>query len=191
MHVNNTGEIGMIKIVGIERIQDGVERLRFCAGEKAIEYIQKQESLLKEAANLLKTEPSRLKEAIERLLKENKRMQKEMERMQKSVAKYEEYYGIRIIMQDEMAAKTIKELTNEKSVVISASMKNDNAILTIACSPDLSLDCSEIAKNVASKFGSKGGGKRTIGMAGIKSNDMEKAKEEVLKMVKEAIKHNL
>ncbi|MEM2935381.1 MAG: alanine--tRNA ligase-related protein, partial [Candidatus Thermoplasmatota archaeon] len=42
MHINNTSEIGLIKIIGIERLQDGVERIRFCAGEKAIEYIQKQ-----------------------------------------------------------------------------------------------------------------------------------------------------
>ncbi len=187
MHVNNTGEIGMIKIVATERIQDGVERLRFCAGEKAVEYIQRQESLLKEAASLLKTEPLNLKKAIEKLLRENKRMQKEIEKMQKSVAKYEEYHGVRIIMQDEMAAKTIKELTNEKSIVISASMKNNNAILTIACSPDLPLDCSNIARVIAEKFGSKGGGRKTIGMAGIKSSDIEKAKEAALEMVKKEL----
>ncbi len=189
MHVNNTGEIGIIKIIGTERIQDGVERLRFCAGEKAIEYIQRQESLLKEAASLLKTEPSRVATAIEKLLKENKKLRKELEETQKSVATQEEFNGVKIIMQDNLSPKTMKELTQHKSVVITASKKNGNAILTIACSPDLNIDCSEIAKKVGEKFGGKGGGRKTIGMTGINQEKIEDAKKEALETVKKALEN--
>ena len=35
-HVFNTGEIGLIKILKTERIQDGVVRIEFVAGENAL-----------------------------------------------------------------------------------------------------------------------------------------------------------
>lgn len=186
MHVNNTGEIGIIKVIGSERIQDGVERIRFCAGERAIEYIQEEERLLKKMANLLKTDISRIEKVIEKIVKENKELHKKIERAQKSIAKYEEYNGIKIIIHDDLALKTIKELTREKSVVISAMQKDKNAIITIACSPDLPLDCSIIAKSLAEKFGGKGGGRRTIGQAGIYRN-LDDAKKEAISMVKDEI----
>ena len=46
-HVGKTGEIGLIKIVKSERIQDGVVRLEFVVGDSAIKFIQTQESLSK------------------------------------------------------------------------------------------------------------------------------------------------
>ena len=39
-HVKSTGEIGLVKIVKSERIQDGVVRLEFVAGEAAVSYMQ-------------------------------------------------------------------------------------------------------------------------------------------------------
>jgi alanyl-tRNA synthetase len=43
-HIGQTGEIGLIKIIKAERIQDGIVRLEFVAGEAALNYIQKQET---------------------------------------------------------------------------------------------------------------------------------------------------
>ena len=43
-HVRNTGDIGIIKIIKSERIQDGIIRLEFAPGEAPLNYIQKQES---------------------------------------------------------------------------------------------------------------------------------------------------
>ena len=40
--LDRTGEIGLIKIFRTERIQDGVVRLEFVAGEAAIDYVEKQ-----------------------------------------------------------------------------------------------------------------------------------------------------
>ncbi|MHA1397235.1 MAG: alanine--tRNA ligase, partial [Candidatus Heimdallarchaeaceae archaeon] len=52
-HLNNTGEIGLIKLISSERIQDGVVRLEILAGEPALKYIQRQERILKEASSIL------------------------------------------------------------------------------------------------------------------------------------------
>ena len=187
-HVNNTSEIGLIKIIGIERVQDGVERLRFCAGERAIEYIQKQEKLLKESANLLSVEPEKIIDAIKKLYNEWKKVKKEVKKLQEKLGKEkaEEFKGIKIIIQDDLIPSTIKELTKEKAVVISASRKGKNALLTIACSSDLPLDCSKIAKEVGKILGG-GGGKRTIAQAGGTMEKLPEAKEKAIRLIKEEI----
>ena len=45
-HLGNTSEVGFVKIVYTERVQDGVERLGYAVGLKALKAVQDQESLL-------------------------------------------------------------------------------------------------------------------------------------------------
>lgn len=49
MHVNNTKEIDMIKIIKSERIQDGVNRLEFTYGDRTLKFLNKQEDMFIEA----------------------------------------------------------------------------------------------------------------------------------------------
>ena len=53
-HCDQTGQIGLIKVNRTERIQDGVERLEFSAGESAVEYMQITDALLNESAAVYK-----------------------------------------------------------------------------------------------------------------------------------------
>jgi len=55
-HVAKTGEIGLIKIVKVERIQDGVSRLIFKAGFPALKYVQEIEDVLRETSQILGTD---------------------------------------------------------------------------------------------------------------------------------------
>ncbi len=59
-HCSRTGEVGLIKITKSERMQDGVERLEYVAGEAAINYVENQESILIEAASRLETPQEKL-----------------------------------------------------------------------------------------------------------------------------------
>ena len=70
-HVSHTGELGIIKIVRNERVQDGVERLEYVAGETAIDYIQKQDTLLKEIAEILGAQQEKLLESVTNLKRES------------------------------------------------------------------------------------------------------------------------
>src|SRR5487761_884262 len=54
-HCSSTGEIGLIKITKAERIQDGVERIEFVAGEAALKKVEKKESILLDSAASLET----------------------------------------------------------------------------------------------------------------------------------------
>ena len=49
-HCSHTGEIGIIKIIRVEHIQDGIERLEFTAGLAGVHHLHQQERLLTSAA---------------------------------------------------------------------------------------------------------------------------------------------
>ncbi|HYB44968.1 MAG TPA: alanine--tRNA ligase [Nitrososphaerales archaeon] len=59
-HSRSTGEVGLIKITKAERIQDGVERLEFVAGEAAIEYVHRMDSSLDDLSTILGTQRENL-----------------------------------------------------------------------------------------------------------------------------------
>jgi len=63
-HVKTTGEVGFIKIVRTERIQDGVERLDFVAGYAAEEYVQRMDSMVNEVSSLLGTQRENIPKVV-------------------------------------------------------------------------------------------------------------------------------
>ena len=52
LHCNSTGEVGLIKIVKTERIQDGVVRLVFKAYKPALEYVENLDKIIKDLTAL-------------------------------------------------------------------------------------------------------------------------------------------
>ncbi len=68
-HLNNTSQAEMIKIIKTSKIQDGIVRLEFVAGKRAIEFVEKQEAMLDELSKILNCEkeliPGRAKELFE------------------------------------------------------------------------------------------------------------------------------
>jgi alanyl-tRNA synthetase len=67
-HAKTTGEVGLIKITKAERVQDGVERLEFVAGEAAIEYMHRMDSELQELSEVLGTQRENLPRVARALL---------------------------------------------------------------------------------------------------------------------------
>jgi alanyl-tRNA synthetase len=53
-HLNNTMEVGKIKILKVAKIQDGIDRIEFTAGEAAGKISDKESALFKETAGNLK-----------------------------------------------------------------------------------------------------------------------------------------
>ncbi|WP_246984756.1 alanine--tRNA ligase [Halorientalis marina] len=85
-HVSRTGDIGTIKIRGTERIQDGVERITFAAGEAAIEATQATEDALYEAAETLDVNPRDVPETAARFFDEWKERGKTIEDLKSELA---------------------------------------------------------------------------------------------------------
>lgn len=69
-HCTHTSEVGAIQILDVERIQDGVVRLSYASGERALEVREEHEEILREAARRLGVAVTALPDGIDRLLGE-------------------------------------------------------------------------------------------------------------------------
>ncbi|GAB3678640.1 alanine--tRNA ligase [Halopiger thermotolerans] len=85
-HVARTGDIGSIKILNTERVQDGVERITFAAGDAALEATQRKEDALYEAAAVLDVSPEEVPETAERFFEEWKDRGKQIEDLKEQLA---------------------------------------------------------------------------------------------------------
>src|SRR5213594_4043746 len=77
-HVKRTGELGVFRIEKIDRLQDGVERIVFSAGEPALKRINQQSEALAKASEVLKTTPEKLPESIKALVAERDSLLREV-----------------------------------------------------------------------------------------------------------------
>jgi alanyl-tRNA synthetase len=66
-HCTRTGEVGFVSILASERIQDGVVRLVYAAGDRSLELQYEHESALRAAAQQLGVAPEHVPQAVVRL----------------------------------------------------------------------------------------------------------------------------
>jgi len=181
LHCQNTGEVGPIKIIRVERIQDGVVRIEFCAGLAAVQQIQQQEELLEKTANVFRVPQIQLPRTAERFFKEWKELNKEIERlrnrlsmiMAERIIKEAETVGkykvvVRRINLNEkdlisIAEKIIKQKPN--SIVVLGG-GTDRAIIVGATKELLKAELPNMIKESCKKLGGSAGGKGNIVIGG-------------------------
>jgi alanyl-tRNA synthetase len=82
-HLNLTGEVKLIKILRTSKVQDGIVRIEFTAGNAAIKTKLAENKVLEQAAKMLKVEvdqlPGRVEELFENWKKARKALKKEKE----------------------------------------------------------------------------------------------------------------
>ncbi|MCC7565192.1 MAG: alanine--tRNA ligase [Methanomicrobiaceae archaeon] len=188
-HCRSTGEIGPLKIISLEHIQDGVERIVFAAGIAAVYYMQHLEDLLASSAAVLSVQQENLPSTTTRFFTEWKEQRKEIERLRKKIVELElqqlggeEIDGVRIVVRQINAdpkelvalASTVSE---EGGVALFAS---ENArVNVVAASGNPAVNAAEIVREVCGILGGKGGGKPTLAQGG--GPDAEKL-EQALKI---------
>jgi len=197
-HVRTTGEIGPIRVIGVEHIQDGVERLVFAAGIAAVQAIQRMEELLQASADVVSVQPENLPAAVARFFGEWKEQKKEIERLQKNVVDLQMQHlggevvgGVRVVVRQVDAAQ--KELvalamtvSGEGGVALFAS--GDGNVKVVAASGAPSVNAADIVREVCSVLGGKGGGKSTLAQgAGSDVSRLEEALERGRREIVEAL----
>ena len=85
-HVKSTGEIGLVKIVKSERIQDGVVRLEFVAGEAAVSYMQQLDSQLASISHTLGSSREKVIESFNKAMEDAETARKKVRAMLRVVS---------------------------------------------------------------------------------------------------------
>jgi alanyl-tRNA synthetase len=92
-HLSSTSEVGFVKIVYTERVQDGVERLGYAVGLKALKAVQDQETLLWKVSEALTAPLDKLDKTAEKVVKELKEANLEKRKLIKELAEKESTVG--------------------------------------------------------------------------------------------------
>ncbi|MCZ7397120.1 MAG: alanine--tRNA ligase, partial [Candidatus Methanoperedens sp.] len=108
-HVSNTGLIGPIKLIKTERIQDGVERIEFSAGEAAVKRWQERDELLNRSSDALRVSPEHLPDTVNRFFDEWKEFKKENERLKAELAEVR----VKAMMSDAVDVKGLKVISKK------------------------------------------------------------------------------
>jgi alanyl-tRNA synthetase len=211
-HLKNTGEIGFIKIVHTERIQDGVERIIFSAGLPALKAVQDNEKSLWKLSELLNAPMEKLEKTADRLVKEWKEARREKKRLIKEIAaaqegaeigvkkekkkikgvnfewlKFDELDVDRMI---ETANKITSDIPSTIAVCYGADEKTARIVVMAGKDAlDVGINSAEIAGETASVLGGGGSGRPDFAQGGgtlvnKMSDALAKAKEIVEKQAK-------
>jgi alanyl-tRNA synthetase len=185
-HVSATGKIGFFKITTEGSVASGVRRLEALTGEKAYNWIQEQNKLVKEIRSIVKGNKN-LKDDVTTLVEQNAVLLKQIEEFQQKEAKNIKKYllteiknenGINILIQkisipSADALKNLSfELKNEVEnlfAVLAADIEGKPQI-AVVISPELveerDLDAGKIIKNLAKNIKGGGGGQSFFATAG-------------------------
>jgi len=186
-HCEQTGQIGLIKVNRTERIQDGVERLEFSAGEAAIESMQKNDDLLNESAAVYKVEATQLPKTSERFFTEWKAFKNEIKRLKAQMANLKteslieqtENINSLTFLTDEVDAdigelvKMVTNLTDDGGVDV-VILGNSEGKIAGAGSPkaiERGVKINDIIKETAKFMGGGGGGKPHLAQGAGKEGD--------------------
>jgi alanyl-tRNA synthetase len=77
-HVNATGDIGLVRILGESAVGAGVRRLEAVTGEAARLYLAEQDERIKALAGALKVQPADVVARVETLVDERRKLEKEL-----------------------------------------------------------------------------------------------------------------
>ncbi|MDP1552463.1 MAG: DHHA1 domain-containing protein, partial [Methanobacteriaceae archaeon] len=204
-HVSRTGDIGLIKINKTERIQDGVERVDFSAGEAAVESMQINDAFLRESAGIFKVNDNQLPKTCDRFFSEWKAFKNEINRLKDQMAALKteglagksETIGVLKVLKDMIEAdmgemqKMALDLTDDNGefdVVILGNLEGKVVGSSSKEAMAAGVKINEIIKESAAVLGGGGGGRPNLAQgAGPNVDKMVEA----LDLALESLKKNL
>jgi len=175
-HCRSTGDVGFIKVIRVEHIQDGIERLEFAAGLAAVEYVHRIEKILSGSAEILSVQNEYLPATVNRFFSEWKAQKKEIERLRQRIAELEkkslaaEVVGNtpvlvrRIDLSGKELATIGQEIAARGGVALLASGSDQATVLLMSGSDRV--NAGELIKDVCAVLGGKGGGSPAMARGG-------------------------
>lgn len=181
-HVSHTGQIGLFKILQETGIASGVRRIEAITGEKALDWLDRQEENIQTTAELLKTSSEEVPTKLQQLLAQNRLLEKEVSVLKQEVIKsnLEQIFsttqivdGLQVLVLktplNEMESlrylvEQYKQKYKENSLIFLAT-EVDNKIHLMVGSTCL-IKAGELIGFVAEQLGGKGGGRADFAQGG-------------------------
>jgi alanyl-tRNA synthetase len=202
-HVRRTGEIGLIKILRLERIRNNI-RFEFICGRRALEDYLRKNRVVRELSTRFTVNEGEILNTIEKLSSDLKSQKRGGKKLKEKIAQYEAQEIIQ-----EAKEKIIKEVFVDKTLeearflAINIIRKGDFVVLfglkgeerghlILACSENLSIDMREIVPIVSPLIKGKGGGRPSlVEIAGEEIENLGQALEKAFEFIKKKMGSDL
>ena len=184
-HVKRSGDIGLFKIVSEGGVAAGIRRIEAVTGDGALDYIQRQQQTLFDAAGALKAQPQEINQKITQVLDNVKSLEKELARLKSKLAAAQgddlgasavEVKGAKVLAAeiDGADAKALRETLDKlkdklgSAAIVLASREGGKVTLIAGVTADLTdrVKAGELVNHVATQCGGKGGGRPDMAQAG-------------------------
>jgi len=194
LHAENTEDVGLIKILRTERIQDGVERLVFAAGPAALQYIQQSWLMTLRLAEKLGAPVEAVEKALDETLSELKKLRSSVRRLLSAAAelRYRELRekpitlsGVKIYVtrefeddKDYVLKISDKLLAVDEPACLIAAYGGEKLYLLVTANEAAirsGIHAGKLASIIAGELGGRGGGKDRLGQGGL-GEDVSKEK---------------
>jgi len=178
-HTGRTGEVGIIKITGTERVR-GNTRIEFLCGYRALADYLEKDRIVSSIASFSSTSVSGIGEAFRKLAEENKMLGKEIKSLRQKIASTRaeqldadgEIGGhslVKKVLEDVdpgMLGTMAGDMREEGMEIVLLGVGGDKPALVFACSPGIDMDMSEILNEAAGIMDARGGGSRDFARGG-------------------------
>ncbi len=177
-HVARAGEISLLKITSESAVAGGVRRIEAVTQAGAIEWIERREKILNEAADMLKISPESVGERVARLVEDSKKADRDIRSLRRKLAAGGEagggatkiVNGINFVgrLLGDTPPRELKSMADElkvgleNAVICLVATADGKASIVVAVTPDLldSLNAVDLVRLGSVALGGDGGGGR-------------------------------
>jgi len=185
-HVQRAGDIGLFKIVSESGVASGVRRIEAITGEGAIEFVEQNDTLLKELAQLVRGSREDLKDRVRESLERIRQVEREVRTLKDRLASgqgadlaagAQDVQGIKVLAAQipdadavtlRGAVDRLKEALKSAVIVLASVQGPEKVVLVAGVTADQTgrLKAGELVGEIASRLGGRGGGRADFAQAG-------------------------
>ena len=208
-HIDNTGKIGLFKIISESGIAAGTRRIEAVIGKEAYKLVNEKKDLLKEISNKLKCSEKELLVKLDQQVKELKEKDKEITSLKSKfaamgiediVASSKSIKGVNVISYElkDVDGETLRDVCEkvrdkvENSISLLMSASSGKVVICAMATKDAvakGAHCGKLIKEVSTLLGGGGGGRPDMAQAGGKLPEkIQEAIEESYKIVETLVK---
>lgn len=185
LHVQRTGDIGVLKITSESGIAAGIRRIEAVTGMNAVKNIQQSEQQLSELASQLKVKRPEVAQRVRTMADKQRDLEKQLERLQQKIASaqatnliddVQTIAGTPVLIStlsgvDGKSIRTLMDDIKSKlpdSVIVLIGDKDEQLALaaSVAKSVTAKVKAGDIIRHLAGELGGKGGGKPDYAQGG-------------------------
>jgi alanyl-tRNA synthetase len=208
-HLDNTGQIGIFKIIQEGSIASGIRRIEAVTGKEAYKTIKQEGLVVKNISSVLSVPVENLTQELQKRLAYIKELEKQLNikkfdtlkvSIENDIKKGEVINGINFITHIDVdmdslrkAVDLIKEKSISNTIVASStgtSLENKIFFVTGITQDlcDKGIDASKLIKDIAGDLGGSGGGRKDFAQAGgNKPENFQKVLQKLKDMIKNII----